>query len=233
MYPDPSQSPGRDEDLAPKRLRKPPEAQGEKQTGIGFGWWSLIILCCLGTMILSGIYAARRISESQFIDNLQETYSQISMKPPSEIHAIHPEQQIYLYYLIRGQSLTAQPKRLSGNRTKSSQELARLILGELKRPTGSTVMKSPLGKDVDIRAIYILDGLIWLDLSSDFLEPETDSPHQQRLALSGLINSLLLNDTTLQGIRLLIEGKPVESIWGWLDASMPLGPDLSLIHESG
>ena len=207
--------------------------QVPKDAGIGFGWWFLIILCCMGGILLPGIYAAKRISESQFIEDLQDTYSRISMKPVSEIRTIHPEQQIYLYYLIRGHSLTAQPKHLSGNRTRSSHELARLILSELKRPTASTVMKSPLGRDVDIRAIYILDGLIWLDLSSDFLEPETTNPHQQRLALSGLINSLLLNDTTLQGIRLLVEGKPVESIWGWLDASKPLGPDLSLIHESG
>jgi hypothetical protein len=209
------------------------ETQESPGFGLGFGWWFLIIFFCMVILSVSGMYAARQISRFQFVEELKDIYSQVSLKPVTEIHTVHPDEQIYLYYLIRGQSLSAQPKRLPGGREKSSHELARLILNELKKPTGSPVMESPLSEEVEVGSVYVLHGLIWLDLSRDFEKGVGSNPHKQHLIISGLINSFLLNDTTLRGIRFLIEGKPVDSIWGWLDLSNPLGPDLSLIHRAG
>jgi hypothetical protein len=84
------------------------------------------------------------------------------------------------------------------------------------------------GKTV-IRAAYILDGIVWIDLSKDFQQPKNPSPLAERLTVYALVDTFLLNAPDLLGVRILVEGQPVSTAWGWLDLSAPLGINLSLI----
>ena len=81
-----------------------------------------------------------------------------------------------------------------------------------------------------MRGVYLLDGIIYLDLSQTFTRPEEPTPLGERLAIYSLVNSFMLNLQSLRGVQILIEGQIAQSAWGWLDISTPLGPDLSLIR---
>jgi hypothetical protein len=92
-----------------------------------------------------------------------------------------------------------------------------------------------LPKGTSIRALYVVGNVLWLDMSPAFLKPDNPSPLMERLVVYSLVNSFLLNDPnpsqpTVVGVCFMVDGKPIDSAWGWLDLSSPLGADLSLIR---
>ena len=136
---------------------------------------------------------------------------------------------LQLYYIVRGEGLAPQTRQL--RRPAQSVEHVYLIAREIQRPPETGLLRSPLPPGSHIRGLYLYEGIVWIDLDEPFLQPKDPSPQLERLVIYSLVNSFMLNDPTLQGVRFMIEGKPVETAWGWLDLSSPLGPDLSLLTQ--
>ncbi|MCE5230346.1 GerMN domain-containing protein, partial [bacterium] len=103
------------------------------------------------------------------------------------------------------------------------------IARELGNPPGSGLMETPLLGGAP-RGLYLLSGIVYIDLNREFLQAPNQSPAMERLAIYSIVNSFMLNLPSLKGVQIMIDGQVVRSAWGWMDISSPLGPDLSLVR---
>ncbi len=205
-------------------------APGEKtRGGIGCGWLGLIILMGLVGLGGAGFLLVREIERRGLVERLETSFGHVSLLPQPRVAASEPGLKVQVYYIVGNQGLAARPRRLT--RPAQGMERIHLIAREIQRPPQSGLLRSPFPPGTGIRAVYLYDGVVWVDLDGGFLEVEDASAQSERLTIYALVNSFMLNDPTLQGVRLMVEGRPVETAWGWLDLGSPLGPDLSLVMQ--
>ena len=117
-------------------------------------------------------------------------------------------------------------------RAVNDPERARLILNALFTPPRGAVFRSAMPEGTHLRNYYQVGVTAYLDLSKEFLEPENPTPVGERIAVYASVNSIVLNDLGVEAVQLLVEGQPIETAWGWLDCSSPLGANLSIIAQT-
>lgn len=204
------------------------EDELEAGQGRGCSWFLImglaLVLCVIGGVI----WGVREISSRNMAKPLAQSFNNISLLPAPRIEPEKGNMQIQIYYIIRGQALAADSRQI--RKPATGIERMHLIAQQFTTPPKSGLLQNPLPEGTTLRGLYLLDGIVWLDLSAEFLNVKNPTPLQERLSIYALVNSFLLNDPTLKGVRIMIDGKPVSTAWGWLDLSSPLGPDLSLIR---
>lgn len=204
----------------------------ERSWFTGCSWFFLLGLAVVAALVFAGVWGVRQVMQRSYVRDLDTHFQDVSLLPTRMLKPLQPEMQIQLYFIVRGQALAVQTRRLT--HTAGAIERVHLIAQELANPPATGLFESPLPKGTVIRGVFIHEGIVWIDLSGEFLaagkQSGIASPHRERLAIYALVNSFMLNDQSLQGVQVLVEGKPISSAWGWLDLSSPLGPDLSLIR---
>lgn len=79
-----------------------------------------------------------------------------------------------------------------------------------------------LPQDLAVRAAWVDDGVCYADVSSALLAAIPDSPEEQELVISSIVETLCSLDKVEQ-VQLLVEGEPLTA-YGGLDLSGPLLP---------
>jgi hypothetical protein len=67
-----------------------------------------------------------------------------------------------------------------------------------------------------------------VDLEESFVEGLPEGSSAETTAAYSLVDSIALNFPHIKKVRILIDGKPAETLKGHLDLSQPLAPDFSL-----
>jgi hypothetical protein len=198
----------------------------------GCGWGLLLFLILLTALGLGGWWGVRTALARGWIHQLQRTYSDVALLPDPQFRPGRPNQQIQIYFVVRGRGLDYRSFRLRSAPASDAERvdlIRQALVDPDHRPDSPAQRRSPLPPGTTVRAAYLLDGIVWLDLSKEFQHPENPSPLAERLTVYALVNTFLLNVPGVQGVRILVDGQPVSTAWGWLDLSAPLGANLSLI----
>jgi spore germination protein GerM len=100
--------------------------------------------------------------------------------------------------------------------------IAETIVSEfLKGP--STVAKSEIPAGTKLLAVYYgSDGILYVDLSDEFRRNFQGDALNEFLLLKGLYDSIISNVTGVDDVKVIIEGKEIESIGGHLFTLYPL-----------
>jgi spore germination protein GerM len=109
-------------------------------------------------------------------------------------------------------------------------EREQAVLDLLFSPPPNASLERVIPEGTRLRAFYVIDRSGYLDISKEFLEPKQASPEAERLAVYALVNAIVLNSPGIDAVQILVEGRSIQSPWGWMDCSSPLGANLSLIH---
>ena len=209
---------------APDRRATPPRPA----RGPGCLTWTLIVTLVIVGVAVVGVWGVREGRRRGWTAPLADTFRDVSFLPGRMPRAARPDEQLRVFYVVGGEALAPYSRRLE--RPVGGAERLGLIARDLGEAP-SALYRPPLPEGASIRAVYLLDGIVWVDLSAETLRAGgSPSPVGERLMIYSLVNSFLLNDPTLQGVRILIDGRPAETAWGWMDLTAPLGPDLSLIR---
>jgi hypothetical protein len=169
----------------------------------------------------------RQALQQGWLDQFHRAYGDVSLLPGALARPSDPALEIQVYYVAPGgQGLEWRVYKL---RRAPANDAERVDLACQAIAADAGRQRLPLPANVKIRGAYVLDGIVWIDLSKEFLQPENPTPLGERLAVYALVDTFLLNIPGLQGARILVEGQPIQSAWGWLDLSSPLGVNLSLI----
>lgn len=208
-------------DRADETVEDPAEAAGERP---GCGWSLLLGLMGMAALLIFGLWAAREINRRNIAQPLAGSYR---MLPEDQPKPQGPEQELKIYFIAGGQFLSAQPR--TSRDTPDEAGRIHQIAHELANPPGSGLMETPLLGGAP-KGIYILGGIVYVDLNRDFLQPPNPSPTLERLTIYSIVNSFVLNVPDIKGVQILVDGQVLRSAWGWMDISTPLGPDLSLVR---
>ena len=109
--------------------------------------------------------------------------------------------------------------RLTENETPAWAVLEALIAGP-----ADAGLEGLLPQDLTVRYAWVDDGVCYADLSDALLAAMPDSPEEQELVISSIVDTLCSLDTVNQ-VQLLVEGEPL-TVYGGLDLSGPLLPSL-------
>jgi germination protein M len=105
-----------------------------------------------------------------------------------------------------------------------------ILLAALGTPPPGTARVVPVGTRV--RAFY-LDGMGtgFVDLSGEVRTKHTGGSFAEALTVAAVVNAVTSNLRAVARVRVLVEGKEVETLAGHLDLTGALGPDLSLVVD--
>ena len=103
-----------------------------------------------------------------------------------------------------------------------------ILLAALGTPPQGTTRVVPVGTRV--RAFY-LDGTGtgFVDLSGEVRTKHTGGSFAEALTVAAVVNAVTSNLRSVGRVRVLVEGKEVETLAGHLDLAEPFLPDLSLV----
>lgn len=193
----------------------------------GFGYIFSAIFMTIG-LVLAASYGLREIIERGYLDQYKFVFQEVSLMPAKTIQPPSVDGSFQVFIPDDGFMLTISLQRL--RRNMKAPEKDRLLIDTLFAPETYSSGTSLLPDGAAARGYYVVGRTGYLDVNEAFTQPNAASPRAERLAVYSIINSILLNNTELDAIQILVEGKPVETAWGWLDLSSPLGADLSLIR---
>lgn len=175
-----------------------------------------------------GIYGLRQIVDRGYLDQVEYAFRDASMLPGESFQRSALESTVRIYFTRDGKTLTPSTRRL--RRSVTGAERIGLILQGLFEIAPNPPLRSAFPPGTEARGFYRIDRTGYLDLSKEFLNPREPSPRGERLAVYAIVNSIVLNDPEIDSVQLMVEGEPIETAWGWIDCSSPLGANLAMIR---
>lgn len=128
-----------------------------------------------------------------------------------------------------GNRLQIEEKRVQARTTQTA--IAQSVIEEfLKGPVGSQVSELP--KDAKLLGIYKdADRILYIDLSEEFRRNFQGDALSEYLILKGLYDSLTSNLDDVEDVKVLIEGREIETLGGHFYLSYPLKDMVSFETE--
>lgn len=202
-------------------------AEGEDEAERrGCSWLLVFVMLAILGVIALVYWGANRMYYTMLVQPSPINYGMVSMLPSGRIQTPSPDLQLQIYYIAGGRALAPETRRLRKPATEN--ERLRLITQELMQPPAGKLLENPLPGGTTIRGAYLLNNIAYVDLSIEFTKVDRPTPLRERLAIYALVNSIMLNNRSIQGVQIMIDGRPAATAWGWIDLTSPLGPDLAL-----
>ncbi len=127
------------------------------------------------------------------------------------------------------------------NSEKLASEQRTIPLNRALNQTISTTMKelikgskgdliNPIPSNTVLREIRIdSDGVVWVDSSSHLSQSHPGGSSAEIITVYAIVNTILLNFNQVKKVRILIEGKSVDTLAGHINLSEPFLADRSFI----
>jgi spore germination protein GerM len=110
--------------------------------------------------------------------------------------------------------------------SQTKEVLAALIAG----PKGELVPSIPEG----VRILDVLvskDGIAYVDLSGEIVSNHQGGTTGEMVTVYSIVNTLAINLPQINGVQILVDDRPVETLKGHMDLSRPLRPNLSMARQ--
>lgn len=109
-------------------------------------------------------------------------------------------------------------------------EFARMIVaGLISGPEQGGVATLP--SETSLRAFYLMkDGTAVADFTKEMKEKHPGGARTEYLTVMSLTQSLTINIPDIKRVKILIDGKEVETLAGHIDLSQPFTPDMALVR---
>jgi spore germination protein GerM len=136
---------------------------------------------------------------------------------------------VHLYFSDRdNQFLMAEERVLKS--PKHPDLLARSIVEALiKGPQQGLARTIPA--ETAVRAVYLTpQGICYLDLTSNVAENHPGGIKSELLSIYSIVNSLVLNVTEIEAVKILINGDESKTLAGHIDLQIPIKADMLLIR---
>ncbi|MCK4910926.1 MAG: GerMN domain-containing protein [Thermodesulfovibrionales bacterium] len=223
---DPAQVEGTEGFLGPDMdLDEPPQEPGRSVVASVFGLVSFIVL--IGAVVVGGFYLVKMYSDV--------LGSGVELKPKPKVpsmearrrpRAVSGDYTVLDLYFPSGEK-SFEGEQRSVPRASSVMDLATVVTGEfLSGPTGRLAGIIP--GNVSLNGVYLGDdSVLYIDLSDEFRRNFQGNAVDEYILLKALHKSLMRNVYQIEGIKLLVDGKEVDSIGGHLSVRGLLGEAVS------
>jgi hypothetical protein len=147
--------------------------------------------------------------------------------PPTVPPAQAEPNRVRLLFTANGALLSPEMNEIS--RSPTPYDRATAILQALLRGPRSSALRSPIPRGVKLRGLYISDGSATVDFTAELRDGLHGNASAEVLCVYSIVNTLLLNCSNFKNVTLLIEGRPVDTLQGYLDLSRPLVENLAVM----
>jgi len=136
---------------------------------------------------------------------------------------------VHLYFSDRNQHFLMAEERI----LKSQQRpefLARSIVESLIRGPQKGLMRT-LPEGTAVRAVYLIpEGICYVDLEPGVAENHPGGIKSELLSIYSIVNSLVLNVTEIEAVKILINGDESMTLAGHIDLQIPIKANMLLIR---
>ncbi|MFH0792433.1 MAG: GerMN domain-containing protein, partial [bacterium] len=139
-----------------------------------------------------------------------------------------PNKTAKIFFTRNGDGLAEMLMSVRADQDAATQ--ASILVEALLRGPTSDDFKPLLPEGTKLRGLFVDDKIAVVDLSAEVLKPapEQDCLTGELLAVDSIVNTILVNCEDLQKVLILIQGKPVDTLWGRVDLSEPNVGDLPI-----
>lgn len=109
-------------------------------------------------------------------------------------------------------------------------EQAKRIIEELIKGPGIKLIPT-IPETTKIRELYFHEGILYLDMSKEIVKDHLKGTGGELLTIFSIVNSTMTNLPSITGVQILIEGRPITTLAGHIDASQPFKQDFSLVAQ--
>ncbi len=135
-------------------------------------------------------------------------------------------------YLLSSSGVTLATEETEIPFEQSLQEQAKLVVRQLLAGSNGG-RRSPFPEGVLLRDLFITpQGLAFVDLSQELIENHPGGTCGEELTVYGLSNTLISNFPAVKMVRILVEGREIQTLAGHLDLSKPFGRGPSYLEQS-
>jgi len=136
---------------------------------------------------------------------------------------------VHLYFSNRDNYYLMSEQRVISHSGDSVDYARSIVEALIKGPQNSLVRT--IAASTKLRAIYIIpDGACYVDLSQAVEKDHPGGCNTELLTIYSVVNSLILNVPEIKRVKLLIDGKEVQTLAGHIDLVFPLEAHMLLIR---
>lgn len=144
------------------------------------------------------------------------------------VQMVQEQRTVELFFPTAGTRLRSETRSITV-RERPEADVRAIVELLLLGPDGTDLFR-PLPEGIELVAVYLKDGVAYLDLH----RPETVPPlaigsNQERQAVFSLVNSVVTNVPDIGSVVLLWEGRQWSTFAGHLDTSQPLAANMQLV----
>ena len=150
--------------------------------------------------------------------------------PPVDPMAVMKERsEAHLYFADKKNLFLIAEERVM-TETETAEAYGATIVHALIEGPGNGLMPT-LPPATKFRAIYILpNGTAYVDLSDEVSTKHPGGIQMERLSIYSIVNSLILNVSEIQTVKILLNGRDALTLAGHIDLRFPMKADLLLIR---
>ena len=173
-------------------------------------------------LVFTRLYPGFRRSQARPRPPLTSTTPSLpAPEPPTRLHAIP----VRLYYL---RIVDGKERLVEVSRNLRTEAPATAALGELVEGEVPARCARPLPKGTTVRGVRVENGLATVDFSQELVSNFEGDSDNEGVVVYSIVNTLASLPTVKQ-VRILVEGRPIDSIGGHLDTSGSLSADEELV----
>ena len=151
------------------------------------------------------------------------------LPPPPPSLPQQSERTINLYYADPNSEKLAAEQRTIPRSRELKQTIATTMREFMKGPEGDLIHTIP--SNTALRGIRIdSEGVVWVDFSSHLSQSHPGGSSAEIMTVYAIVNSILLNFNEVKKVRIVIEGKSVDTLAGHINCSESFVADRSFIQ---
>ncbi|MEW5766998.1 MAG: GerMN domain-containing protein [bacterium] len=152
---------------------------------------------------------------------------------PSTFSSTSEENKIIRLYFASpaGIFLVSEDRELASWPAYVTEQAKEIIEELIKGPRIELIPTLP--ETTKIRETYFHKGILYLDMSGEMVKDHLKGTGGEWLTIFSIVNSIMTNLPSISGVQILVEGRPITTLAGHIDATQPFKSDFSLIRERG
>jgi spore germination protein GerM len=136
---------------------------------------------------------------------------------------------VYLYFSDAKQKFLIGEERSKIASEDAIAFCSRLVEELIRGPLSG--LSATVPPETILRAVYITkDKTAYVDLSKKIMTGHTGGIVSEQMTIYSIVNTLILNISTVDQVKILIEGQEAETLAGHIDIRFPLSADMLLIR---
>jgi Sporulation and spore germination len=140
------------------------------------------------------------------------------------------QREILLYFAVPGGAYLEAEGRDIADCVVEQECLRSTVQALIDGPTGNLVPVLP--RQTLLRQISVEGDLVVVDFSKDFVNSHPGGSLPELLTVYSLVDSLAVNFPYVRQLRILVDGKPLETIKGHVDLRSPVSADFRYTRSS-